>query len=231
MKTLLTFILTLFLGLSYGQSFSYPAISSKGHRLNDFVPFGWTILDSAKGDLNQDGRKDAVIILQHDDSVRLIKSEDTILTQPRILVILFKNTSDSSFHLSEQSNSFILTHDDPFMDDPYQEMTIDKGVLKLNFHTFFTSGSWYTTSGTYKFRYDGKEFILIGAELFTIHRATLDYENYSYNFLTNKRNYTKGNDQKATKRTTVKNVTISKPMTFNNFSQPFSWEVEKDISL
>ena len=231
MRPALTFILTLIFGLSNGQDFSYPSINLKGQKLDDFVPNGWTIIDSAKGDLNKDGIADAAIILQHKDSVTLIKSEDTILTQPRILLILFKNHSDKSFHLLEQSNTFILNHDNLIMDDPYQGLTIDKGILKIDFHLFYNMGSWYTTSSTYKFRYDGKEFLLIGADLSTIHRATLDYEDYSYNFLTNKRSYTKGNEEKGTKKTTLKRVTILKLMTFKTFNEPYSWEIENDIYL
>jgi len=55
MRPLLTFILTLFCELSIGQNFSYPAINLSGQDFNDFIPAGWIILDTAKGDLNKDG--------------------------------------------------------------------------------------------------------------------------------------------------------------------------------
>lgn len=87
------------------------------------------------------------------------------------------------------------------------------------------------TNCNYKFRFDGNTFLLIGADLSTIHRATLDYEDYSYNFLTKKRIYSKGNDQKGTRKTTVKSVTNAKTMTIDNFVEPFTWEVENDIFL
>ena len=42
------------------------------------MPISWTILDSAYGDLNKDGIKDAAIILQHKDSVSVINGlQDT----------------------------------------------------------------------------------------------------------------------------------------------------------
>lgn len=232
MRQTLIFILTIFINVSYGQSFLYPVIKSNGQNIVDFVPVGWIILDSAYGDLNKDGLKDAAIILQHKDSVSLVNSsEDTVLTQPRILLLLFKNPADNKFSLIEQSNSFILKHDNSIMDDPYQGIAIDKGILKIDFHLFYNAGSWYSTSSTYKFRYDRKKFILIGADLLTIHRATLDYEDYSYNFLTKKKTYTKGNEQNGTKKIALKNFALSSIMTFKTFKEPYSWKVERDVNL
>jgi len=232
MRHTLIFILTILINVSYGQTFLYPVIKSNGQNINDFVPLGWAILNSAFGDLNKDGLKDAGIILQHKDSVSLVNSlEDTVLTQPRILLLPFKNAANNKFSLVEQSNSFILKHDNFIMDDPYQGITIDKGVLKLDFHLFYNAGSWYSTNSAYKFRYDGSRFILIGADLLNIHRATLEYQEYSYNFLTKKRSYTKGNEQTGTKKTSVSILDLSSFKTFKTFKEPYSWEIETAINL
>ncbi len=232
MRYTLIFILTILFNVSYGQAFLYPAIKSNGQSIVDFIPVGWTVLDSAYGDLNNDGLKDAAIILQHKDSVSLVNSsEDTVLTQPRILLLLFKNTANNKFSLIEQCNSFILKHDNSIMDEPYQGIAIDKGVLKIDFHLFYSMGSWYSTNSTYKFRYEGKQFILIGADLSTIHRGTLDYEDYSYNFLTKKRSYIKGNEEKGTKKTSLKSFAVTSLKTFRTFKEPYSWEIEAGINL
>ena len=118
------------------------------------MPISCSILDNAYGDLNKDGIKDAAIILQHKDSVSVINGlQDTVLTQPRILIILFKNRFDSSFALIEQRSSFILKHDNSAMDVPYQEMVIKNGVLEIKFHLFYKMDSWFVTKCAYKFRY------------------------------------------------------------------------------
>lgn len=232
MRHFLTFILTICFGVSYGQDFAYPSIKSTGQNITDFVPTGWTILDSAYGDLNKDGTKDAAIIIQHIDSISLINSlEDTVLTQPRILLIFFKKPADNSYELIEQSNSFILKNDNPTMDDPYQEMTINNRILEVKFHLFYNMGSWYVTNSVYKFRYQQGQFVLIGADNSSFHRATHDFEDYSYNFLTKKRALTKGNDNKGTKKTDLKTLNISELKTLKIFKEPFSWEVEPDIYL
>jgi hypothetical protein len=235
MRPFLTFILTLLFGFSYGQDFFYPTINKKGQNISDFIPAGWAILDTAVGDLNGDKVNDAAIILQYKDSVSIIKTVDDILdsvvTQPRIFIVLFKNANDMNFYLVEQSNSFILNHDDPIMEDPYQGLKIDKCILQIDFYFFCTMGCWYTTSSSYKFRYKENQFLLIGADLFTIHRTTLDYEDYSYNFLTQKRRLITGNDQKGTKKTNWKMLAISTCMTLKAFNEPLTWEIETGIYL
>ena len=232
MRQTLIFILTILFHGSYGQTFLYPVIKSNGQSIVDFIPAGWTVLDSAFGDLNMDGVKDAAIILQHKDSVSLVNSsEDTVMTQPRILLLILKNPADNKLSLIEQSNSFILKHDNSIMDDPYQGIAIDKGILKIDFHLFYNMGSWYSTSSTYKFRYDRKEFILIGTDLSTIHRATLDYEDYSFNFLTKKRSCIKGNEEKSIKKKSLKSFVLASLKTFKTFQEPYSWEIEADINL
>lgn len=232
MRYIVAFIMSLCVEIAFGQDFAYPAIKGTGQTINDFLPSGWMVLDSAYGDLNKDGIKDAAVIMQLKDSTRIVNNlEDTVLTQPRILLLLFKNTANNQFSLVEQSNSFILDHDNAVMDDPYQGISIDKGVLKINFHLFYSMGSWYTTSSTYKFWFNGASFVLIGADISTIHRATLDFEDYSYNFLTRKRTYTKGNEEKGSTKTTIKTFALTPLKTLKTFKEPYSWEVETDVSL
>ena len=117
------------------------------------------------------------------------------------------------------------------MDDPYQEMTINNGILVVRFHLFYNMGSWYVTNAVYKFRYQQGQFVLIGADNSSFHRATHDFEDYSYNFLTKKRALTKGNDNKGTKKTTWKSLNISQLKTLKTFVEPFTWEVEADLYL
>src|SRR4026209_2700145 len=111
MRPILIFILTFISAFLFGQGFSYPSITTKGKQVKDFIPAGWMILDSARGDLNKDNLPDAAIILQHKDSISIVKDiEDTVIIRPRILILLFKNKADNSFELIQQSNSFILMH-------------------------------------------------------------------------------------------------------------------------
>jgi hypothetical protein len=234
MRPILTFILLLVLECSFAQNFSYPSIWQSGSSITDFVPSSWTIIDSALGDLNKDNLIDYAVVLQHADSVTISKTEDdivdTVLTQPRMLLILFKS-SNNSLYLAEQNNSFILNHDNPDMEDPYQFCKIDKGILQIAFRLFYNMGSWYVNNATYKFRYQNNQFALIGAEYRSFHRASQDFEEYSYNFLAGKRSLTSGNEEKRTKKTEWKTLKIFPLQTLKTFHQPFTWEVEDDMYL
>ncbi|RXK62502.1 hypothetical protein ESA94_05740 [Lacibacter luteus] len=232
MRFALISILLILCSIANAQEFIYPSIKTTAQAIPEFVPSGWMIHDSISGDLNKDAVKDVVLVLQHKDSVKCITSDgDSVVTQPRILLILFKSKTANQFTLKTQSNSFILQHDKSIMDDPYQGLSIDRGILKIEFHLFYNMGSWYTTNSTYKFRFTGSKFILIGAELSTIHRATLEYENYSFNLLTKKQSYTKGNEQTGKKKTTVTSIELAKPVTFETFVKPFTWEIENEVYL
>ncbi len=232
MRIILTLLLTFTSALLFGQGFSYPAIKAKGQRVDDFIPTGWIILDSARGDLNRDNLIDVAIILQHKDSIAVVKDvEDTVITQPRMLIILFKNSADNSFTLIEQSNSFILNHESATMDDPFDEFNIYAGILEIKFRLFYNVGGWHASTASYKFRYQKREFVLIGADYFSIHRATLEFEEYSYNFLAKKRSLTKGNEDKGLKKTTWKSLNIATLKTLKTFAEPFTWQVETDVYL
>jgi hypothetical protein len=157
MRTLLTFILLLLGSLLYGQQFSYPAVKAQGQRIADFVPAGWFIRDSATGDLNGDQRADAALVLQHQDSIYLVKKNgDTVQTQPRMLLVLLQDSLERGFTLKEQSNSFILNHDDPIMDEPFYGIHIHNRVLTISFQLFYTMGSWHTTFAAYHFQLRNK---------------------------------------------------------------------------
>lgn len=235
MKILATLFLVLISGTSSGQSFTYPTIKLTANSAHDFVPKGWTILKSANGDLNSDLHPDVALVLQHRDSVSLVKDEDgypdTITTQPRILVIAFYNSASKQFDLIEQSNSFILYHDNPSMDDPFQHISIANQILQIDFSIFYNMGSWQTSTNNYKFRFQDHEFKLIGADYNSTMRNTGETEDHHYNFLTKKVKVTTGNIEDNKRRIKWKPVNCKELKTFKTFVQPFTWEVEKDFFI
>jgi hypothetical protein len=211
------------------QQFTYPQVQQSGKTIAAFVPTGWMVLDKAQGDLNTDKLPDIALILQHKDSVTYINADfDTVKSQPRILVILFKNAA-GTWQLAQQSNTFILAHDIPTMEDPYQSIKIEHGLLEISFQLFANMGGWDVTNGDYKFRYRDGNFILIGAENYTYNRANGQSESYSYNFLTHKRSYSKvGKAKRNLVRWKAVNV---EPKTLANFKTPFTWNIEGDVYL
>ncbi len=59
-----------------------------------FVPQGWTVLETASGDLNRDGKIDAALIIQQNNPNNIKSHEglgsDRLNLNPRKLLILFQ---------------------------------------------------------------------------------------------------------------------------------------------
>ncbi|MGB4771263.1 MAG: hypothetical protein WBP58_07385 [Chitinophagaceae bacterium] len=232
MRYFLIFLFVIISRLSFGQDFVYPFIQASAMSFEDFIPRGWVVLDSTSGDLNKDGKADLALVIQLKDSmVRVNEFGDTVLTNPRILMVLFRDKLREGYTLGEQSNTFIMQHEDRIMDDPYRDIVIDKGLLELSFRLFYSMGSWYITVATYKFRYQANEFALIGAEYLSFHRATHDFEEYSYNFLTKKKIVSKGSDMKGTRKTIKESFVLPELKTLKTFARPFTWEIDDSLVL
>jgi hypothetical protein len=246
-RAILVILLSFTIGLSYGQEFSYPVIIQNGKTIRDFAPPGWTILDSAKGDLNNDKLSDEAIILQHTDHAKLPndsarrddgRSADTVIVKHRILIILFKNPNNRKYDLAEQNNSFIIAGSDPsladgppLMEDPYQEIKIEGGILQIKFGLSYSTGSWWINNTAYKFRYQQNHFALIGANYYSANRASHEYYDYSFNFLTKRLRLEMEAGEKSTKKVSWKSLDIGPLKTLQSFKAPFTWEIEQDVRL
>jgi len=232
MQFISTFLFILITSFAFGQAnFNYPKIKYQGRNYKDFIPVGWTAIDTAEGDINKDMIKDAALVLQCKESITTINEGDTLTTHPRILIVLLQNTQNQTFKLATQSTTFIINSDNPALEDPYQEIEITKGILMVKFQPFYNMGSWYTTNTSYKFHYQNNQFALIGADYYSFHRATHDYEEYSFNFLSKKRSLTKGNEKEKIKKTTWSTITFSELKTLETLKKPFDWEIEEGILL
>jgi hypothetical protein len=235
MKLLLTTLSIIISSSVFGQDFEFPTIDQYGKDISSFIPLGWTLLDSTRGDLNNDNLTDIALVIQHKDSVSITKKEfeyeDTVLTQPRILIIAFYNSTTKRYELIEQNNTFILNHDIPNREDPYHDISINTGILKIDFHIFMNMGGWGMSENTYKFRYQGNDFVLIGADYYYAKRNTGETENRSYNFLTKKVKIEKGNLSSDKQNVKWRKFELPTLKTLKTFKQPFTWEVEKDYYL
>jgi len=235
LKLLLTILFLLNFGLAFGQNFYYPEINGHGKNIIDFIPHNWILLDSTRGDLNNDRSNDLAFIIQYRDSVSLIKREgdfsDTVITQPRILIVVFYDPETKQYKLIEQNNTFILNHDNPNMEEPFQDISISKGVLKIDFQVFMNMGSWGMSNNDYKFRYNDKEFVLIGADYNSTNRSSGETEDRSYDFLSKTVKISTGKTSTDKQKTEWRKIRMEKLKTLKTFIQPFTWEVEKDYFL
>jgi hypothetical protein len=214
----------------------YPPLPKEASKCEDFAPKNWQIMSKTPGDLNNDRAADCVLVIRNTDAKFLNKNDglgtEIYDTNPRILVILFKNVEKNLYQLAKQSNSFIVTPDSPTMSEPFQEASIKNGVLQLSFEQWSSAGSWSMAQMSYKFRFQNGDFVLIGADKTESMRNTGEMETRSYNFLTKKVRIETGNfssDKKGKVR--WKAFKLEKLKTFDTFKAPFDWEIEPDFQI
>lgn len=242
-KLFLILAILLNAGFAFAQDFveptesDYPAIGRTGQKPEDFVPKNWTVMGKAFGDLNADKVPDCAIVIKGNAAKFLNKNEglgeNVYDTNPRMLIILFRNAAEKRYELAEQSNSFIMIPDSPMMSEPFQSVKIKSGVLQLNFEAWYSAGSWGTSQVSYKFKRTNGEFALIGADKKEFMRNSGELEIRSYNFLTNRMSITTGNefDEKVKKRVEWKTYKVGKLKTFRTLTKPYDWEIEPDSFL
>jgi len=224
----LTFVLAIswFTSAACAQQVQYPVIKRQAQQYTQFVPPGWEIIDGNKGDLNKDGRPDEVLVLE-----RRPRKGRPALGQPRMLLVLFKLPGSPGYTLGAQSNSFILTHDDPETDEPLAGISITRGVVKIDFQYNRSDSHDDLSASAYKFRYDGRQFVLIGADIDITGRMSFTFQKYSYNFLTRKGVFTKGPLGEEADKTLTKTVVLPAPKTLATFAKPGTWTINEDFSL
>ncbi|MFZ6010550.1 MAG: hypothetical protein ACOYXT_09395 [Bacteroidota bacterium] len=235
MKKILTCLFWSLTISSYGQDYLFPPLKNEAHSAQDFSPKGWFVSDSIQGDLNKDDRVDKVFIIKRQDSV-VVKDDngDEHLAQPRIIAIAFKNVSNK-YALSESNTRLLIDYNfPPTHGDPFNLMTIENGVLTVQFSFDYINGNFYFY--TYKFRFQENQFLLIGADAEYVTRRTMDFEKSSYNFLTKKWSLTIGthttdDPSKLTKKTTWFEIDVDKLKTFRTMDQPGTWQVSQESRL
>ena len=168
-----------------------------------FVPQGWTVLETASGDLNRDGKIDAALIIQQNNPNNIKSHEglgsDRLNLNPRKLLILFQTAQ--GYQLITENDSLPTENDEesPCLADPLEDggMSITKGLLKINLHYWLSCGSWYVTNNSYTFRYQNNNLSLIGFDSNDFHRASGDITERSINFSTSKVKTTTGKNEFA----------------------------------
>lgn len=199
--------------------------------IKDFIPENWKVVRQVNGDLNKDNIEDIALVIQNTDKNNIIINKemgvDTLDKNPRALVILFKDPSTNGYNLIAKNDSFILSHEDPEMSDPFSNIIIEKGVLKIYFQLFYNAGSWETTSNTYVFRYQNNEFELMGAENTVFDRSSHESTKYSINFSTKKYSVSVSNIDDEKVKTGWKKFEMPELKTLTSIPKPFTWNLDE----
>ena len=205
-----------------------PRLPKTGNTFATFIPERWPAIDTACGDLNNDGTDDVVLVLQCQDTI----PGDTTGASgtnapPRKLVVLF--AEGAGYSLAVDNDRFILRADEGGWFDPFEGMEVKDGALNISFY----GGSAWRYSNTYTFQWLEGAFMLIAAETVSYHVAEGNGEKHNYDFLTHRGSTTTGNmtEADAANKTTWKDLPMLKPMSLDALLRPFVWEVEPGIRL
>ena len=219
----------------FPKSIDYPSVKKTGKRAADFVPHGWKIMGQASGDLNNDGNKDIILVIK--DNRGKFKQKNTGLgdeifdTNPRILLILFCDPQTHEYKLAEESKTIISIPESPTVAEPFKDVSIHNGIFQLNFTIWYSAGSWSASDISYKFHWQDKKFVLIGANKTEIDRGSGKEIDYSYNFLTRKEKITTGNFQNNARKTRWEILKDRPLKPLSSFKHLYEWQVALDEYL
>ena len=220
-------VLLLFLSCSFfifGETFP-----EKGKTVNDFIPKGWKVLLTARGDLNNDKLEDTAIVIEKDDKKNIKKNDslgpEYLNLNPRALLVVFRQKDGTYILTGKNDKGFIQSEGDeenPTLMDTLDEISIKNNILKINFNYILSAGSWAASHTVYTFRFQNNRFELIGLDNNSYMRNSGEKEEFSLNFSTSKVKITTGgniSDKNLDKQKQQwKNVNIKKRYILNEMS-------------
>lgn len=239
----LLFIMTLSGSHTFGFDLETKSLSLRKNQIQDpesfkkYIPKDWSLLQHATGDLNKDGIDDLVLIIQLDKPLSLDQNDDRFVEDfpiyQRSMIIMFGNEDKRTHRHIVKNDSFIIHSEDPNMEDPFQEVSVERNNLVLKFGVFMNAGSWTVSSTSYVFRYQNGDFALIGADAGEFHRASGESVEFSINFLTKKYSKTIENtfDESVKPKTTWHTFTLSRLRTLSDLDRPWNWTFLPELSL
>jgi hypothetical protein len=175
---------------------TYPAIARQSATLAGFIPKGWVLETKATGDLNRDKLPDAALVLHMNDRRNHVAStfgpDEKYNSNPRMLVVAFARKG-GGYSLAVADHRLIPRLENQNQDEPFDEVKIAGGTLRLKMHVFMSAGGWRMGGSAYAFRWQNGGFKLIGFDRDSVMRNTGDTEEVSINYLTGRKQLKTGN--------------------------------------
>ncbi|MEE1943922.1 hypothetical protein VRU48_02305 [Pedobacter sp. KR3-3] len=237
MRYLILIFCTCCFQLATAQTFSYPKLATQGKTIGTFVPNNWKAIDTAYGDLNNDGLEDMALVLEYnfpvterraygDSETELIKE----FQKPRILAIFFKQKPSNGYQLVLQNNNFILRSEEGgALGEPFKELSIKNNTLNL----LFEGGNDWRWKLAYEFKYQHKQWALIKANNTYYNITSGEISDKTYDFIDRRLKQVDGNlfSRNAANIISEEILYFTDLRTLNDFKKPWTWEITKDNFL
>lgn len=148
-----------------------------------FVPSDWEILDKQEGDMNNDGKKDAILIIQ-----KMIINDDanTQLDQFRKLIILFQNEINQYQVSSSSSMAIMCRNCGGMLGDPY----VSTSILDNSFAIEHYGGSRDRWNYIHVFNWENGDWFLVEKTITIADNLLLTSRDEYFNYSTGEHNTT-----------------------------------------
>lgn len=219
-------MLILVFSYSQGQNFSYPDLVQESKKIKNFIPNNWSTLDKLTCDLNTDGTKDYVLVIQTKD--------DSIGYNPRILAVVLADKINNTLKLIKQYNDFIPVDDSPYMQDPYGSCRVEDSVLIISLIEYSPSVDYVHITHKFYFCYSISGFKLIKYEINSRHiqRIGTTFDS-SWNLLTKQVKRRKSyfdSEWNFIENVEEENFELEKPIFLKDIQEPLNWKISDFIS-
>jgi hypothetical protein len=143
----------------------YPNVPRHAPSLAGFVPSGWTLQDKGLGDIDGDRLPDAALVLRMRDPRNRIHPsfapKTRYDTNPLMLVVAF-GSRGGGYDLVAANHQLIPRRVNPNQDQPFDGVTVAKGVLRVKMHEFLEAGGWRSGTSSFAFRWQDGALRLVG---------------------------------------------------------------------
>lgn len=126
-------------------------VKSQSNNIKPFIPKGFTLLDSASGDLNNDGFKDLIVVLKND-------LEGTVPDTTRPLLILHGSKNGTYKLIAKNDHVVLCEACGGVFGNPYEGITIKNNYFSIG---HYGGSSWrWTRIITFKYDLKSKQYVL-----------------------------------------------------------------------
>ncbi len=187
MASLLKSIVIIVFLLSATSAFG----EAKVEMINDMVPKNWILVYYTLGDINHDGKDDAIMVVENTDPTYLKRNRvigpKILNMNPRKMMVLFQ-TATGYKEVLNVANGFPTEHDfqKPCLADPLVEageINIKNGLVKVALNYKLKCSGYHTTKHTFKFRYENTRFRLVGFDAMQLERISGDATEHSFDYV------------------------------------------------